>query len=169
MHHADLVRLAPSYFCPSRKAWRIQMKQFASGFGALHSVHRASTQGAGEALSQDFFLRKSLGRFRPRHPVLGAAGSRVALAFAELYFRRKQIHRSTSHFAAERQQELAARLALGETAYLPASASAAFTTAASLLSKYHPTPGCGSSATTKKSGSRVESTQTIIQARRSKL
>jgi carbamoyltransferase len=50
--------------------------------------------------------------------VLGAAGSRVALPFAELYFRRKQIHRSTSHFAAERQQELAARLARGETAYL---------------------------------------------------
>jgi hypothetical protein len=32
-------------------------------------VHRASTQGAGEALSQESFLRKSLGRFRPRHPV----------------------------------------------------------------------------------------------------
>ena len=47
-------------------------------------------------------MRELLGRFRPRHPVLGAAGSRMALPFAELYFRRKQIHRSTSHFAAER-------------------------------------------------------------------
>ena len=63
-------------------------------------------------------MRKSLGRFRPRHPLLGAAGSRVALPFAEWYFRRKQIHRSTSHFAAERRQELVARLARGETAYL---------------------------------------------------
>jgi carbamoyltransferase len=63
-------------------------------------------------------VRKSRARFRPRHPVLGAAGSRVALPFAEWYFRRKQFHRSTSHFAAERQQELLARLARGETAYL---------------------------------------------------
>ena len=63
-------------------------------------------------------MRKSLGRFRPRHPVLGATGSRVALPLAEWYFRRKQIHRSTSHFAAERRKELVAKLAHGETAYL---------------------------------------------------
>ena len=50
--------------------------------------------------------------------MLGAAGSRVALPFAEWYFRRKQIHRSNSHFAAERRKELAAKLARGETAYL---------------------------------------------------
>ena len=55
-------------------------------------------------------MRKSLGRFRPRHSALGAAGSRVALPFTEWYFQRKQIHRSTSHFAAARQQELVARL-----------------------------------------------------------
>ena len=63
-------------------------------------------------------MRKSLGRFRPRHPLLGATGSRVAVPFAEWYFRRKQIHRSTSHLAAERRQELVAKLARGETAYL---------------------------------------------------
>jgi carbamoyltransferase len=63
-------------------------------------------------------VRKSLGRFRPRHPVLGATGSRVALPLAKWYFRRKQIHRSTSHFAAERRKELVAKLAHGETAYL---------------------------------------------------
>ena len=63
-------------------------------------------------------MRKSLGRFRPRHPLLAAAGSRVAVPFAEWYFRRKQIHRSTSHLAAERRQELVARFARGETAYL---------------------------------------------------
>ena len=63
-------------------------------------------------------MRKSLGRFRPRHPLLGAAGSRVAVPFAEWYFRWKQIHRSTSRPAAERRQELVARLARGETAYL---------------------------------------------------
>jgi len=142
------------------------MKQFTSGFGALRSVHRASTQGAGEALSQESFLRK-LGRFRPRHPVLGAAGSRVALPFAELYFRRKQIHRSTSHFAAERQQELVTRLARGETAYLAGISIGGFHNSGVALIEVR--PGCGSSATTKKSGSRVESMQTIIQARRSKL
>jgi carbamoyltransferase len=42
----------------------------------------------------------------------------VALPLAEWYFRRKQIHRSTSHFAAERRKELVAKLAHGETAYL---------------------------------------------------
>ena len=63
-------------------------------------------------------MRKSLGRFRPRHPVLGATGSRVALPLAKWYFRRKQIHRSTSHFAAERRKELVAKLAHGETVYL---------------------------------------------------
>jgi len=42
----------------------------------------------------------------------------MALPLAERYFRLKQIHRSMSHFAAERQQELVTRLARGETAYL---------------------------------------------------
>ena len=50
--------------------------------------------------------------------MLGATGSRVALPLAKWYFRRKQIHRSTSHFAAERRKELVAKLAHGETAYL---------------------------------------------------
>ena len=63
-------------------------------------------------------MGKTLARFRPRHPVLGAAGSRMALPFAECYFRLKRIHRSTSHFAAERRQELVTQLACGETAYL---------------------------------------------------
>ena len=63
-------------------------------------------------------MLKSLGRFGPRHPVLGAIGSRAALSVAEWYFQRKQIHRSTSHFAAERRNELSAKLARGETAYL---------------------------------------------------
>jgi carbamoyltransferase len=69
-------------------------------------------------LSQESFVLKSLGRFGPRHPVLGAIGSRAALPVAEWYFRRKHIHRSTSHFATERRNELSARLARGETAYL---------------------------------------------------
>ena len=63
-------------------------------------------------------MGETLARFRPRHPVLGAAGSRMALPFAECYFRLKQIHSSTSHFAAERRQELVTRHACGETAYL---------------------------------------------------
>ena len=58
------------------------------------------------------------GRFTPLHPLLSAAGFRAALPLAEWYFRQKQIHRSNSHFAAERSQELVARLARGETAYL---------------------------------------------------
>ena len=62
-----------------------------------------------KVLSQESFVLKSLGRFGPRHPVLGAIGSRAALPVAERYFRRKQIHRSTSHFAAERRNELSAR------------------------------------------------------------
>src|ERR1700686_4651277 len=79
---------------------------------------RVQPNECAKALSQESFVWKSLGRFRPRPSALGAAGSRVALPFAEWYFQRKQIHRSTSHFAAARQQELAARLARGETAYL---------------------------------------------------
>jgi hypothetical protein len=93
------------------------MKQFASGLqsAAFRMDIRVQSNGRAKALSQESFVRKSLSRFRPRHPVLGAAGSRVALPFAEWYFQRKQIHRSTSHFAAERRQELVAR---GETAYV---------------------------------------------------
>ena len=79
---------------------------------------RTQSNGRVNALSRESFVRKSLGRFRPRHPLLGATGSRVAVLFAEWYFRRKQIHRSTSHLAAERRQELVAKLARGETAYL---------------------------------------------------
>jgi hypothetical protein len=79
---------------------------------------RVQANECAKAFSQETFVWKSLGRFRPRHSALGAAGSRVALPLAEWYFQRKQIHRSTSHFATARQQELAARLARGETAYL---------------------------------------------------
>ena len=79
---------------------------------------RVQANECAKAFSQESFVWKSLGRFRPRHSALGAAGSRVALPLAEWYFQRKQIHRSTSHFATAQQQELAARLARGETAYL---------------------------------------------------
>ncbi|MGO9686836.1 MAG: carbamoyltransferase C-terminal domain-containing protein [Beijerinckiaceae bacterium] len=63
-------------------------------------------------------MQKAIGRFRPRHPLFGAAASQIALPFTELFFRWKQIYRSSSHFAAERRRELAAKLARGETAYL---------------------------------------------------
>jgi carbamoyltransferase len=42
----------------------------------------------------------------------------AALPIAERFFRNKHIYRSNSHFAAERSQELVARLARGEAAYL---------------------------------------------------
>ena len=57
-------------------------------------------------------------RFQPLRPRLAAAGFKAALPLAERYFRHKNIHRWNSAFAAERSQELAARLARGETAYL---------------------------------------------------
>lgn len=63
-------------------------------------------------------MRKSIGRFRPRHPLLGAVGSGLALPLAEWFFRSKQIHRANSHFAAARRRELAARLERGQTVYL---------------------------------------------------
>ena len=56
--------------------------------------------------------------FMPRHPLLSAMGFRAALPIAERFFRHKHIYRSNSHFAAERSQNLVARLARGETAYL---------------------------------------------------
>ncbi len=55
-------------------------------------------------------MQKAIGRFRPGHPLLGAAASRIALPFTELFFRWKQIYRSSSHFAAERRRELSAKL-----------------------------------------------------------
>jgi carbamoyltransferase len=58
------------------------------------------------------------GRFTPLRPRLAAAGFHAALLIAERYFRHKNIHRWNSRFAAERSQELVARLARGETAYL---------------------------------------------------
>ena len=56
--------------------------------------------------------------FKPRHPLLSAMGFAAALPIAERFFRNKHIYRSNSHFAAERSQELVARLARGEAAYL---------------------------------------------------
>jgi carbamoyltransferase len=56
--------------------------------------------------------------FKPRHPLLSAMGFRAALPIAERFFRHKHIYRSNSHFAAERSQNLVARLARGETVYL---------------------------------------------------
>jgi carbamoyltransferase len=71
-------------------------------------------------LRGSFILAISNGddRFAPRYPRLAAAGFRAALPLADLYFRRKNIHRLRSRFAAEKSRELAARLARGETAYL---------------------------------------------------
>ena len=42
----------------------------------------------------------------------------ATLPIAERFFRNKHIYRSNSHFAAEQSQELVARLARGEAAYL---------------------------------------------------
>lgn len=64
------------------------------------------------------FGRKSAGRFEPRHPRLGALGARMALPFAEQYFRRKKIHRANDGFAADRMGRLRRTLACGETAYV---------------------------------------------------
>lgn len=58
------------------------------------------------------------GRFGPRHPRIAAAGFRLALPLADLYFRGKAFHRPNSRFAVEKSRELAARLARGETAFL---------------------------------------------------
>ena len=56
--------------------------------------------------------------FKPRHPLLSAMGFVATLPIAERFFRNKHIYRSNSHFAAEQSQELVARLARGEAAYL---------------------------------------------------
>ena len=90
-------------------------------------------------------------------------------ALFEWYFQRKQIHRSTSHFAAERRQELVARLARGETAYVAGISIGGFHNSGVALIEVRPEAGLRSSATTKRSGSRAESTQTIIRARRLRL
>lgn len=63
-------------------------------------------------------ISKRVGRWAPRHPRLAAAGFSLALPIAEWFFRRKHIHRQHSPFAAQRSQELAARVARGETCYL---------------------------------------------------
>ena len=57
-------------------------------------------------------------RVKPRHPLLGAMGARIALPVAERYFRHKQVYRHDSRFAAERRETLRARLARGDTVYL---------------------------------------------------
>lgn len=63
-------------------------------------------------------MRKSIGRFRPRHKLLGAIGSAIAQPLAEGFFRHKQFHRPNSRLAAAPRRELAARLERGETVYL---------------------------------------------------
>jgi carbamoyltransferase len=63
-------------------------------------------------------VRTSTGRFRPRHPVLGALGARCALPIAERLFRRMHMHRAESRAAAQRRQALADALSRGETVYL---------------------------------------------------
>jgi hypothetical protein len=93
----------------------------------------------------------------------------MALPLAERYFRLKQIHRSTSHFAAERQQELVTRLARGETAYLAGISIGGFHNSGVALIEVRPEAGLRIICNNEESGSRHESTQTIIQARRSKL
>src|SRR5208282_2736936 len=57
-------------------------------------------------------------RFAPLHPRLAGLGFRAALPLATLFFQHKNIHRPNGPFAARRAQELAARLARGETCYL---------------------------------------------------
>jgi carbamoyltransferase len=57
-------------------------------------------------------------RIGPRHPLLAAAGFRAVLPVAEILFRLKHIHRSSSTLAAERSREVLTTLARGETAYL---------------------------------------------------
>ena len=57
-------------------------------------------------------------RNRPLHPWLGAVGFRLALAFFEPYFRRRNIFRAESAFARERFSAINAKIARGETAYL---------------------------------------------------
>ena len=61
---------------------------------------------------------KSVGRFGPLHPRLGRLGERLALPLVERFFRRKQIHRTSSRFAEERRRAISAMLARGETVYL---------------------------------------------------
>jgi hypothetical protein len=92
--------------------------------------------------------------YKPRHPLLSAMGFVAALPIAERFFRNKHIYRSNSHFAAERSQELVARLARGEAAYL----------AGISIGGFHNT---GSSATMRKNGSRAESTNASSSDRRS--
>ncbi len=67
-----------------------------------------------------------LARFAPLHPRLAALGFRAVLPMAERWFRARNIHRPGSAFAAGRAQELRARLARGETAYLAGIALGGF-------------------------------------------
>jgi carbamoyltransferase len=57
-------------------------------------------------------------RIGPRHPRLGRAAYRLTLPLLEWFYARKEIHRSTSTFAAERFRALRAKLARGDTVYL---------------------------------------------------
>jgi carbamoyltransferase len=57
-------------------------------------------------------------RNRPLHPWLGDAGFRLALAFFEPYFRRRNIFRADSAFARGRFSAINAKIARGETAYI---------------------------------------------------
>ena len=106
--------------------------------------------------------------FKPRHPLLSAMGFVATLPIAERFFRNKHIYRSNSHFAAERSQDLVARLARGETAYLAGISIGGFHNTGAALVEVTPAGGLGSSATMRKNGSRAESIPTPILARRSK-
>ena len=57
-------------------------------------------------------------RIGPRHPRLGAIGYRSALALFEIYLRRRNIHRSSSEFAAKRFRAIGEKIDRGETVYI---------------------------------------------------
>jgi carbamoyltransferase len=80
-------------------------------------------------------------RFAPLRPRLATAGFRASLPLAELFFRHKSIHRPNSEFAAERSQELAARLARGETCYLVGVSIGGFHNTGVALVEVTPTGG----------------------------
>ncbi|MCI4680717.1 carbamoyltransferase [Rhodoblastus acidophilus] len=80
-------------------------------------------------------------RFTPLRPRLASAGFRAALPLAERFFRHRNIHRSTSAFAAERARELAARLARGETVFLAGVSIGGFHNTGAALIEVTPSGG----------------------------
>ena len=77
-------------------------------------------------------MQKAIGRFRPRHPLLGAAASRIALPFTELFFVGSKFigHRVISQPSGDGSCLL--NLREGKPPISLASVSEGFTTAVSL-------------------------------------